>query len=118
MAAERMPDFKEINRLIESLEMLDRSFQKITAEYGGHEAKVKQACMAQLKKQSAEFLKEIPVEELKNSKAGIRINALQSAGYETLSDLYTAEDWKLKNIEGIGESQKSSDRSEIGGILN
>ena len=80
MAAERMPDFKEINRLIESLQMLDRSFQRITAEYGGHEANVRKACMAELKKQSAEFLKEIPVEELKNSKAGIRISALQSAG--------------------------------------
>ena len=34
MAAERMPDFKEINRLIESLQMLDRSFQRITSEYG------------------------------------------------------------------------------------
>jgi SNF2 family DNA or RNA helicase len=113
-----MPDFKEINRLIESLEMLDRSFQKITAEYGGHEAKVKQACMAQLKKQSAEFLKEIPVEELKNSKAGIRINALQSAGYETLYDLYKAENWKLQNIEGIGEKQISSIRSIIGEFLN
>ena len=118
MAAERMPDFKEINRLVESLEMLDRSFQKITAEYGGHEAKVKQACMAQLKKQSAEFLKEIPVEELKNSKAGIRINALQSAGYETLYDLYKAENWKLQNIEGIGEKQISSIRSIIGEFLN
>ena len=105
MAAERMPDFKEINRLIESLEMLDRSFQRITAEYEGHEEKVRQACAAQLKKESAEFLKEIPVEELKNSKAGIRISALQSAGYNTLYDLYKAENWKLQNIEGIGEKQ-------------
>lgn len=117
MAAERMPDFKEINRLIESLEMLDRSFQRITAEYEGHEEKVRQACAAQLKKESAEFLKEIPVEELKNSKAGIRISALQSAGYNTLYDLYKAENWKLQNIEGIGEKQISSIRSIIGEFL-
>ena len=64
MAAERMPDFKEISRLIESLQMLDRSFQRITAEYEEHEEKVKQALMAQLKKESAEFLKEIPVEDM------------------------------------------------------
>ena len=117
MAAERMPDFKEINRLIESLEMLDRSFQRITAECEGHEEKVRQACAAQLKKESAEFLKEIPVEELKNSKAGIRISALQSAGYNTLYDLYKAENWKLQNIEGIGEKQISSIRSIIGEFL-
>ena len=118
MAAERMPDFKEINRLIESLQMLDRSFQRITAEYGGHEANVRKACMAELKKQSAEFLKEIPVEELKNSKASIRISALQSAGYNTLYDLYKAENWKLQRIDGIGEKQISSIRSIIGEFLN
>ena len=118
MAAERMPDFKEINRLIESLEMLDRSFQRITAEYEGHEEKVRHACSAQLKKESSEFLREIPVEELKNSKAGIRISALQSAGYNTLYDLYKAENWKLQNIEGIGEKQISSIRSIIGEFLN
>ena len=118
MAAERVPDFKEINRLIESLEMLDRSFQRITAEYEGHEEKVRQACSAQLKKESSEFLREIPVEELKNSKAGIRISALQSAGYNTLYDLYKAENWKLQNIEGIGEKQISSIRSIIGEFLN
>ena len=55
MAAERMPDFKEINRLIESLQMLDRSFQRITSEYGEHEANVRKACTAELKKQSEEF---------------------------------------------------------------
>ena len=118
MAAERMPDFKEINRLIESLQMLDRSFQRITSEYGEHEANVRKACTAELKKQSAEFLKEIPVEELKNSKAGIRINALQSAGYNTLYDLYKAENWKLQRIDGIGEKQISSIRSIIGEFLN
>ena len=118
MAAERMPDFKEISRLIESLQMLDRSFQRITAEYEEHEEKVKQALMAQLKKESAEFLKEIPVEELKNSKAGIRISALQSAGYNTLYDLYKAENWKLQRIDGIGEKQISSIRSIIGEFLN
>ena len=118
MAAERMPDFKEINRLIVSLQMLDRSFQRITSEYGEQEANVRKACTAELKKQSAEFLKEIPVEELKNSKAGIRINALQSAGYNTLYDLYKTENWKLQRIDGIGEKQISSIRSIIGEFLN
>ena len=55
MAAERMPDFKEINRLIESLEMLDRSFQRITAEYEGHEEKVRQACIPRPASGSARF---------------------------------------------------------------
>ena len=117
MAAERMPDFKEINNLIESLQLLDKSFQRITAEYGTIEAGVRGDCMAALKKQAAQFLNEIPVEELKNSKAGIRISALQNAGYNTLYDLYKAENWKLQNIEGIGEKQIASIRSILGEFL-
>ena len=58
------------------------------------------------------------MEELKNSKAGIRINALQNAGYNTLYDLYKAENWKLQRIDGIGEKQISSIRSIIGEFLN
>ena len=117
MAAERMPDFKEINNLIESLQLLDKSFQRITAEYGTIEAGVRGDCLAALKKQAAQFLNEIPVEELKNSKAGIRISALQNAGYNTLYDLYKAENWKLQNIEGIGEKQIASIRSILGEFL-
>ena len=117
MAAERMPDFKEINNLIESLQLLDKSFQRITAEYGTIEAGVRGDCLAALKKQAAQFLNEIPVEELKNSKAGIRISALQNAGYNTLYDLYKAENWKLQNIEGIGEKQITSIRSILGEFL-
>ena len=118
MAAERMPDFKEINNLIESLQMLDKSFQRITAEYAAHEESVRRDCMNALKRQSAQYLMEIPVEELKNSKAGIRISALENAGYHTLYDLYKAENWKLQNIEGIGEKQVSSIRSILGEFLS
>lgn len=111
MAAERMPDFEEINTLIESLQKLDRSFQRITSEYDQREETVRRECREALKKQSAQFLQEIPVEELKNSKAGIRTGVLEKAGYHTLYDLYKAENWKLQNIEGIGEKQVASIRS-------
>ena len=111
MAAERMPDFDEINTLIESLRKLDRSFQRITSEYKQHEETVRRECREALRKQSAQFLQEIPVEELKNSKAGIRTGVLEKAGYHTLYDLYKAENWKLQNIEGIGEKQVASIRS-------
>ena len=111
MAAERMPDFEEINTLIESLQKLDRSFQRIISEYDQREESVRRECREALKKQSAQFLQEIPVEELKNSKAGIRTGVLEKAGYHTLYDLYKAENWKLQNIEGIGEKQVASIRS-------
>ena len=84
MAAERMPDFEEINTLIESLQKLDRSFQRIISEYDQREESVRRECREALKKQSAQFLQEIPVEELKNSKAGIRTGVLEKAGCEIL----------------------------------
>ena len=118
MASVRMPDFKEINNLIDSLSMLDQSFQRITAEAASQEADVKRSCMNVLKDQAAHFLDEIPVEELKNSKAGIRVSALENAGYHTLYDLYRAENWKLQNIEGIGEKQVASIRSILGEFMN
>ena len=113
MAAERMPDFNEINNLIGNLEKLDQSFKKITSEYDVHKEKLRTELTAALKEESAHFLAEIPVEELKNSKAGIRTGLLESAGYHTLYDLYQAPGWKLQNIEGIGEKQVAS----IRGIL-
>ncbi|MGX8684959.1 MAG: hypothetical protein ACSW78_06725, partial [Lachnospiraceae bacterium] len=113
MAAERMPDFNEIDSLIGNLGKLEKSFSKITSEYDLHEKELREECAEALKRQSAHFLDEIPVEELKNSKAGIRTGLLEDAGYHTLYDLYKASDWKLQNIEGIGEKQVAS----IRGIL-
>ena len=113
MAAERMPDFNEIDSLIGNLGKLEKSFSKITSEYDLHEKELRDECAEALKRQSAHFLDEIPVEELKNSKAGIRTGLLEDAGYHTLYDLYKASDWKLQNIEGIGEKQVAS----IRGIL-
>ena len=113
MAAERMPDFNEIDSLIGNLGKLEKSFSKITSEYDLHEKALREECAEALKRQSAHFLDEIPVEELKNSKAGIRTGLLEDAGYHTLYDLYKASDWKLQNIEGIGEKQVAS----IRGIL-
>ena len=37
MAAERMPDFNEIDSLIGNLGKLEKSFSKITSEYDLHE---------------------------------------------------------------------------------
>lgn len=117
MAVERMPDFNEIKNLIGNLEKLDQSFRKITTEYDGHAEKLRTELAEALKKESAHFLVEIPVEELKNSKAGIRTGLLESVGYHTLYDLYTASDWKLQNIEGIGEKQIASIRSILSEFL-
>ena len=117
MAKERMPDFREIDRLIESLRALDERFGQITADAARREQKVKQGCRTALKETAAASLAEIPVEELKNSKAGIRVGALENAGFETLLDLYNAPNWKLRNIEGIGDKQVASIRNILDEFL-
>ena len=117
MAKDRMPDFKEIDRLIASLRALDERFGQIPADAARREQKVKQLCRSALKENAAGSLAEIPVGELKNSKAGIRVGALEKAGFATLLDLYNAPNWKLGNIEGVGDKQVASIRSILNEFL-
>ena len=117
MAKDRMPDFKEIDRLIVSLRALDERFGQISSDAARREQKVKQLCQSVLKENAAGSLDEIPVGELKNSKAGIRVGALEKAGFSTLLDLYNAPNWKLGNIEGIGDKQVASIRNILNEFL-
>ena len=117
MAKDRMPDFKEIDRLIVSLRALDERFGQISSDAARREQKVKQLCQSVLGENAAGSLAEIPVGELKNSKAGIRVGALEKAGFSTLLDLYNAPNWKLGNIEGIGDKQVASIRNILNEFL-
>ena len=49
MAAERMPDFNEIDSLIGNLGKLEKSFSKITSEYDLHEKELRDECAEALK---------------------------------------------------------------------
>ena len=117
MAKDRMPDFKEIDRLIVSLRALDERLGQISSDAARREQKVKQLCQSALKDNAAGSLAEIPVGELRNSKAGIRVGALEKAGFSTLLDLYNAPNWKLGNIEGIGDKQVASIRNILNEFL-
>ena len=117
MAKERMPDFKEIDRLIASLRALDERFGQISSDAARREQKVKQMCQNALRENAAGSLAEIPIGELKNSKAGIRVGALEKAGFATLLDLYNAPNWKLRNIEGVGDKQVASIRNILNEFL-
>ena len=117
MAKDRMPDFKEIDRLIASLRALDERFGQISSDTARREQKVKQLCQSALGENASDSLAEIPVGELKNSKAGIRVGALEKAGFSTLLDLYNAPNWKLGNIEGIGDKQVASIRNILNEFL-
>ena len=118
MAKDRMPDFKQIDELISVLHALDRSFAGIIQNMQSRETELKRSCMQALTKNAANGLVSIPVEELKNSKAGIRVAALTKAGYHTLYDLYSAQNWQIRSVEGIGDKQVAAIRSIIGEFLN
>ena len=118
MAKDRMPDFKQIDELISVLHALDRSFAGIIQNMQSRETELKRSCMQALTKNAANGLVSIPVEELKNSKAGIRVAALTKAGYHTLYDLYSAQNWQIRSVEGVGDKQVVAIRSIIGEFLN
>ena len=117
MAKRTMPDFNEINALISSLQALDLEFQRIGTVTAAREKQLSRSCREALKRRAAESLRDIPIEELKNAKAGIRVGALQNAGFHTLLDIYNAENWKLRSVEGIGDKQVTSVRNIINEFL-
>lgn len=114
MAGIQMPDFKQIDVLIDSYQKLDREFANMITDTRERERRITRTCNQILKDNCADLLADIPVSELRNAKAGIRVTALENAGYENLLDLYRAQSWQLKSIQGIGDKQAAS----INGILN
>lgn len=98
-------NFEEINRMIAAVHEMERDFQFIFQDRPGQEEKIRELSAEILAGQAKESLKNISVEELKKSKSGIRVSALEEAGYEDIGKLSGAADWELKAIDGIGDKQ-------------
>ena len=111
------PDFKEINRITLMLRDMEAAFECIFSGTEKLEEDVKDGCLAMLKDTAADSLKEIPVSELKNARAGIRTGLLEEAGYHTLYDLYAVDDHRIRAISGIGEKQAAAIRTVIDEFL-
>ena len=111
------PDFQKIKRQIAEIQKIEAAFELIFSGTAQLEQDVKDACLVVLKASAAEALQEIPVSELKNSRAGIRTALLEEAGYHTLYDLYRVEDHALQGIPGIGEKQAEAVRTVTDGFL-
>lgn len=112
------PNWKELKRLQELLLELDRVFSAVLTDEGRQEQEVRTAFEMSLKANAGRSLAQIPVDELKKSKAGIRTAALKDAGFETLSDLANASDAQICIAEGVGEKQVSSIRNIIAEFMN
>ncbi len=100
------PDFRGIRILIDSFQALDKDFQRMFDQAAEQEAGLKECCARILREQAVCGLADIPVEELRNARAGIRVAALEQAGYHS-----------LQSVEGIGEKQAASIRMLIDTFL-
>ena len=104
-------DFKKVNKLIAMVSSLDESLSRMSEEASLREEEIRSAAADLLTLEALDSLEQIPVEELRNSKSGIRVTALKDAGYLNLRDLALAEDGALRSISGIGEKQTASIRA-------
>ena len=111
------PDFRGIRILIDSFQALEKDFQRMFDQAAEQEAGLKECCARILREQAVCGLADIPVEELRNARAGIRVAALEQAGYHSLLDLHEADEWRLQSVEGIGEKQAASIRMLIDTFL-
>ncbi len=105
MVGMEKPDFESIKTLIGTIGYLDKTFDDIFAEGEEQQRRIKAACSKLAAEKAKDALDEISVEELKNSKAGIRVSALRDAGFTTLGQIARAPEDDIQDINGIGEKQ-------------
>ena len=104
------PDFKQMKKMEAILRRYADVMNSMTADGERQTEAVRSLAMEAASKMALESLDMISAEELRKSRAGIRVSALMDAGYKTLEDIYRADDKDLAAIEGIGEGQIASIR--------
>ena len=105
--------FKEVNTLIRLVSVIDEALAAMQEAVSVKEAQVREAAQNLLELEVKKSLEEIPVEELRESKAGIRVSALKDAGYRSFKDLSETDDSKLMEVDGIGGKQIAAVRAAI-----
>ena len=112
------PDFKSLKGLISAIHATNNGFISLYSEKTAQEAEIHDLCMQIAGKKAREELDAYSIEELKNAKAGIRVSALQEAGYTTLGQIAGAKDIQLMAIDGIGEKQVEAIKHVITDFAN
>ena len=108
----------QAKELREKLQTLDHALLSIVQDDARQEQAVKDACSLLLTKNARADLAQISVEEFKRSASGIRVQALQEAGYTDLEKIDRAQDYELRSIPGIGDKQIQTIRSIIRDFTN
>ena len=105
--------FKEVNMLIGLAASADAALIDMLRDASAKEEEVISAAHSVLLREASVALEQISVEELRSSRAGIRVSALAGAGYRNLRDLDEADDRSLMSVNGIGEKQVSAIRASV-----
>ncbi|MCR5734860.1 MAG: DEAD/DEAH box helicase [Lachnospiraceae bacterium] len=106
-------NFTDVKKLMNILYGMDSALEQICLDRKKQEDRIRLSCRQLLMLDAQKSLKDISVDELKKSKAGIRVSALAEAGYTDMGRLSTAEDWELREIPGIGDKQIEAIRNII-----
>ncbi len=112
------PNFKDVKKLIKAINDTDNAYVSIFAERTTQQEIIRNICGRIAAEKAKKALYEYSADELKNAKAGIRVSALQSAGYNTLGDIAKATDYDLQRIDGIGEKQVEAIRNIVTEFAN
>lgn len=115
MSNERIykPDFGLLNDNIRTISSVDGRLCFISAEEEGAREAIDKAAAALKLKLAQSGLSSIPVSELANAKAGIRVAVLEKAGFQNLAQLSGRSEAALSMISGIGQAQASAIRQTI-----
>ena len=106
-------DYRDAVQRLQILQDLCREYEEMTASGPALREGVRSASGQVLLDRAVSSMKDISIEELKKSKAGIRVAVLRDAGYEDLADLIMASDEALRALDGIGEKQVRAIRSNL-----
>ncbi|MCR5403615.1 MAG: DEAD/DEAH box helicase [Butyrivibrio sp.] len=112
------PNFDNMKKLVGAVMTMNAAFDEMYENRKLQEDSIRSLCQLIAAEAAKENLKAFSVDELKNAKAGIRVPALQEAGFNTLGDIAMAKDYQIQAIEGIGEKQTESIRNIITEFAN
>ena len=112
------PDFKGMKTLFKAINDADSAFRSIYSEGELQENEVRRICRKISAQKGREALRDYSVQEFKNAKAGIRVAAIENAGYKSLWDVATASDMEIHSIDGIGEKQIEAMRGIVTEFAN
>ena len=112
------PNFKDLKNLIKAIDDTNEAYKNIYNERLLQEDSIKKLCNKIAGEQAQKELFEVSVDELKNAKAGIRVQALIDAGYRNLGQIAQATDFEIQTVNGIGEKQTEAIRGIITDFAN